>query len=104
MNTDLVSSTCDRLTIDKRETAPAILEAVNNRKICSGRIPGRMNGLFQIDFARGLFTLAKERLINRKLVSIWPSVGDCRIELFHLTPIDQTTKLARCCRIFFYQH
>jgi len=34
MNSDLVSSTCDRLTINKRETAPAILEALNNRKIC----------------------------------------------------------------------
>src|SRR5258707_12715092 len=104
MNSDLVSSTCDRLTINKRETAPAILEALNNRKICPGRMPGRMNGLFQIDFARGFFTLANERLINRKLVSIRPSMGDCRIELFHAMPIDQTAKLARRCRIFYYQH
>src|SRR5258708_20580541 len=104
MKSDLVSYSCDRLTINKRETAPATLEALNNRKICPGRIPGRMNGLFQIDFARGFFTLAKERLINRKLASIQPSIGDCRIELFHSMPIDQTAKLARRCRIFCYQH
>src|ERR1700730_18529610 len=104
MNTDLVSSPCDRLTINKCETAPAILEALSNRKICSGRIAGRMNGLFQKDFARGLFTLPKQRLINRKLVRISPSIRDRGIELFHSMPIDQTAKLARCRRFFCYQH
>jgi Bacterial regulatory proteins, lacI family len=58
-----------------------------------------MNGPFEPDLARCLFTLAEERLIDLKLLSIGPSIGNGHIELFHSMPIDEAAELARCGRI-----
>jgi hypothetical protein len=104
MNTDLVGAASDRLAIEDAEPAPAVLETFDDVELGFCEVTGRMNSLFQPDFAWHPFALTEERLIDFEVIDLRPTLDDGGIKFLDLLPGHEPTEFAGSLCVLGDQH